>query len=244
MKIQTTTHKILAGAATGALAVGLFACVGCSSAPSTLYQAGTHAYHQTDTNWDLAYGWYEASAPEGFTVSDNGTIYSTTTDRLYSFDNPGMPNTSDYQSIQVRLERGFIDDTEVKTTATKTAWTNDPAYENAIPFIEMKTAYKEKGTKTLGGKTWTVLEATPAVDTSVAAERLEPEKAAKSSCKYITQLDDTAYVVVDGYQIGAGDKLIEDFLESMKTVDGNYYDTFEAWSLEHSISKKSPAGMW
>ena len=244
MKIQTTACKVLVGAAAGALAVGLFACAGCSSAKSTLYPAGTHTYHKTDTNWDLAYGWYEASTPAGFTVSDNGTIYSTTTDRLYSFDNPGMPNTSDYQSIQVRLERGLIDDTEVKTTASKTAWTNDPAYENAIPFIELKTTYKEKGTKTLGGKTWTVLEATPAVDSTVASERMEPKDAAKSSCKYITQLDDTAYVVVDGYQIGADDELIVNFLNSMKTVDANYYDTFEAWSFEHSISKKSPAGMW
>lgn len=243
MKTKAFAWKALAGVAAGALALGAAACAGCA-ATSTLYEAGTHTYHELDTDWGLAYGWYEADAPEGFTVNDNGTIYSTTADRLYTFDNPGSPNTSDYQAIQVRLERGYIDDTEVKTSATSTAWTNDPAYENAAPFIEAKTTYKVTGEKELGGRTWTVMEAEPAVDSSTAAERKEPADSAKSSCKYLTQLDDKAYAVVDGYQIAADDDLIEDFLGSMKTVDSDFYDIFQEWSFENSVSKKSPAGMW
>lgn len=243
MKTSNITHRALVGVVAGALVAGAVASIGCATASAAL-DPGAHAYHQLDTDWDLAYGWYEADTPAGFTANDNGTIFSKTSDRLYSFDNPGSPNTSDYQAIQVRIERGYIDDTEVKTSATSTAWTNDPDYENAVPFIEMKTKYKEVGEREIGGRTWTVLEADPAVDSTVADERKEPTDSAKKSCKYITKLDDEAYAVIDGYQIAADDDLIVDFLESMKTVDKDFYDIFQEWSFENSISKKSAAGMW
>lgn len=243
MAIKPTARRVLAGACASALVLGALACVGCSTANAAL-EPGAHTYHKLDSDWSLKYGWYEANTPEGFTVNDNGTIYSTSEDTLYTFDNPESPNTSSYQSIQVRVERGYIDDTELKTDATKTSWTNDPDYDNAVPFIELKTAYKQVGEKTIGGRTWTVLEASPAKDTSIASERQEPVDGAKKSCKYITKLDDKAYAVVDGYQIAAGDNVIETFLESMKTVDKDYYEIFEEWSFQNSISKKSPAGMW
>lgn len=234
--------RILTGVTAGALGLSLVACVGCA-ATSTL-DPGAHTYHEKDTDWELAYGWYEAEVPDGFYANDLGTVFSSTEDRLYTFDSPGLSNTSDYQSIQVRLERGLIDSYEVKTSASETAWTNDPSYENTTAFIETKTAFKETGTETIGNLTWTVLEADPASDSSVTPERQESTTNAKKSCKYVAQLDDTAYVVVDGYQIAADDDLIKNFLASMKTVDGAYYDTFATWSLENSISKKSAAGMW
>ena len=243
MKPEGSARKILAGVSAGALALSVIACTGCTTANAVLYP-GAHTYHELDSNWDLAYGWYEAEIPEGFFANNLGTVFSSTEDTLYTFDNPEMPNTSSYQSIQVRLERGYIDSTELKTTASDTAWSNDPDYANAVPFIEYKTTYEKQAEKKIGDRTWTVMEASPAVDSSIAAERQEPAAIAKKSCKYLTQLDDKAYMVVDGYQIAAGEDLIENFLESIKTVDGNYYDTFEAWTFEKSISKKSPAGMW
>lgn len=255
MKMGRTTKKIAVGAACAVLATGLIACAGCSSSSSsTLYEAGTHTYHQLDTNWELAYGWYQADTPEGFHVNNQGTIFSTDSkvtdaessavDTMYKFDNPGSTNSSSYQSIQVRLEKGYVDSTEVKTKASDTAWQNDPSYENELKRIEMKTAYRKTGEKEINGRTWVVMEADPAVDASVDASRAASGKGKKKSCKYLTKLDDKAYVVVDGYQIAADDDIMTNFLNSFQTVDSNYYDTFQAWNEENSISKKSPAGMW
>lgn len=243
MRTTSMTRRVLAGVASCALGLGLIACTGCAATGEAL-NPGAHTYHELDTNWDLAYGWYEADTPEGFYVNDLGTTFSTTQDKLYTFDNPGLSNSSDYQSIQVRLERGVIDSYEVKTSASDTAWKNDPVYENAIASIESNTSFEELGVEKIGELTWTILEADPALDSAVTSERKVAAADAKKSCKYVAQLDDTAYVVVDGYQIAADDDLIKDFLASMKTLDSDYYDTFAAWSLENSISKKSAAGMW
>lgn len=255
MKKGNGMRKAAAGICCAALVAGSLAGVGCSSSGNqTLYPAGTHTYHQLDSNWDLAYGWYQADTPEGFHVNNQGTIFSTdnkvtdaetsTDDTLYKFDHPGMTDSSSYQSIQVRLEKGYIDSTEVKTNASETAWQNDPSYENLQKWIETKTAFRKTGEKDLGGRTWTVYEAKPAVDANVDASRAVSADKAKASCKYVTKLDDKAYVVIDGYQIAADDDIMTNFLNSFKTVDSNYYDTFEAWNEENSISKKSPAGMW
>lgn len=250
MNKGSAMKKAAAGAMSVALATGLIACVGCSSGNSTQYDAGSHTYHQMDSNWQLAYGWYQADTPEGFHANDLGTRFSTGDDgeepgQLYKFDSPGQTNlNANYRAIQVRLEKGEITDTKLKTNASETAWQNDPTYDNAVKFIEAKTAYRKTGEKDINGRTWTVMEANPAADASVASERAVPAGQAKKSCKYLTKLDDKAYVVIDGYQIAADDDVMTTFLNSFQTVDSNYWDTFQQWTEEKSLSKKSAAGMW